>query len=96
MKEYGIALHTSQRVVGIEPDGVRVVNVNDGTESKIAGDTVLAAFGQKSNTEVADKIYAKYHTKSITSATATRSANPARPSVTASMPRWVCSNATFT
>lgn len=30
MKEYGIALHTSQRVVGIEPDGVRVVNVNDG------------------------------------------------------------------
>ena len=63
MKEYGIALHTSQRVVGIEPDGVRVVNVNDGTESKIAGDTVLAAFGQKSNTEVADKIYAKYHTK---------------------------------
>ena len=63
MKEYGIALHTSQRVVGIEPDGVRVVNVDDGTESKIAGDTVLAAFGQKSNTEVADKIYAKYHTK---------------------------------
>lgn len=63
MKEYGIALHTSQRVVGIEPDGVRVVNVDDGTESKIAGDTVLAAFGQKSNTEIADKIYAKYHTK---------------------------------
>ena len=36
MKEYGIALHVSARRGRIEPDGVRVVNVDDGTESKIA------------------------------------------------------------
>ena len=56
MKDYGIELHTSKRVVGIEPDGVLVVDVNDGTETKISGDTVFAAFGQKSNTDIGDRL----------------------------------------
>lgn len=63
MKEYNVTLETGKRVTAITPRGVKVCDVHDGTEKEIKGDLVIAAFGQKSRTEVADKIYEKFHVK---------------------------------
>lgn len=57
----GVNLMTNTKVVAVDDEGVHVETENG--VSVIPADTVVTAFGMKKLTDVADKIDAKYHTK---------------------------------
>ena len=56
-----VTLLANTKVVGITDEGVEVETAED--KKLIPADTIISAFGMKALTDVADKISAKYHTK---------------------------------
>ncbi len=62
INEYGINVKTSCKVLSIEADGVHVEDA-DGKQSVLPADTVITAFGMKSNTSLSEQIKGKYHSK---------------------------------
>ncbi|HHX36785.1 MAG TPA: FAD-dependent oxidoreductase [Clostridiaceae bacterium] len=62
LEEYGVKQMVNTKVVAFEDDGVRVVDA-DGNESVVPADTIITAFGMKSNNELAEAIQKDYHLK---------------------------------
>ncbi|AEE91929.1 2,4-dienoyl-CoA reductase (NADPH) [Tepidanaerobacter acetatoxydans Re1] len=62
LAENAVTLLTNSKVTAIEPNGV-VIEKKDGTRKTIKADTVITAFGQKSDTNLPDAIRAKYNIK---------------------------------
>lgn len=62
LAENAVTLLTNSKVTAIEPNGV-VIEKKDGTRKTIEADTVITAFGQKSDTNLPDAIRAKYNIK---------------------------------
>lgn len=58
----GVEIYTGHKVLEIKADGVKAQK-KDGTDAFIAADTIVSAFGMKSNNEFAKAIGAKYHLK---------------------------------
>jgi thioredoxin reductase len=57
-----VELYTGHKVIEIQKNGVKAQK-KDGTEVFIEGDTVISAFGMKSDDTIARKIDSKYHSK---------------------------------
>ncbi len=62
LAENDVTLLTNSKVIAVEPNGV-VIEKKDGTRKTIKADTVITAFGQKSDTNLPDAIRAKYNIK---------------------------------
>lgn len=62
LTEHDVTLLTNSKVIAVEPNGV-VIEKKDGTRKTIKADTVITAFGQKSDTNLPDAIRAKYNIK---------------------------------
>uniref|UniRef100_UPI001BD1D7D3 FAD-dependent oxidoreductase n=1 Tax=Tepidanaerobacter acetatoxydans TaxID=499229 RepID=UPI001BD1D7D3 len=62
LAEHDVTLLTNSKVIAVEPNGV-VIEKKDGTRKTIEADTVITAFGQKSDTNLPDAIRAKYNIK---------------------------------
>ena len=62
LAESGVQLMTNTKVISIDKDGLTVEKA-DGTNEKIAADTVISAFGMKADLTTVDAVKAKYHTK---------------------------------
>lgn len=62
LAENDVILLTDSKVVAIEPDGV-VIEKKDGSRETVEADTVVTAFGQKTDTALSNAIKAKYNTK---------------------------------
>lgn len=62
LDKYGVKLLPSHRILAFDEKGVRAQK-KDGSEVFIEGDTIITAFGMKRNTELAEAISGKYHTK---------------------------------
>lgn len=65
INEYGITLKTSCKVLSIEKDGVQIED-KDGNVSLLPADTVISAFGMRSEKQVSEKIKEKYPAKTRT------------------------------
>ena len=61
LKEYGVELLTSTRVVGITDEGVEVEH--EGAKRVVPADVIVSAFGRSRNLELADAIQNAYPTK---------------------------------
>ena len=61
LKEYGVELLTSTKVVGITDEGVEVEH--EGAERVVPADVIVSAFGRSRNLELADAIQNAYPTK---------------------------------
>ena len=62
LKENDVTIFTNSEVTEIDFEGV-TIKKKDGSTEKILGDTVIAAFGQKSDTTLPDAIRQKYNFK---------------------------------
>lgn len=62
MNEYGINLKTSCKVLSIDKDGVHIED-KEGIKSLLAADTVITAFGMRSEKSLSEAIKDKYHSK---------------------------------
>lgn len=62
LSEYGVNLKTSCKVLSIDKDGVHIED-KDGTTSVLPADTVITAFGMKSEKSLSEAIKEKYHAK---------------------------------
>lgn len=62
MAAAGVKQRTGAKVTGVEGDGVHV-QLADGSTEIIPADTVVTAFGMRSNTALAKKIKERYHVK---------------------------------
>ncbi len=65
INEYGIALKTSCKVLSIEKAGVQIED-KDGNISLLPADTVISAFGMRSEKQISEKIKEKYSAKTRT------------------------------
>ena len=61
LKEYGVELLTSTKVVGITDEGVEVEH--EGAKRVVPADVIVSAFGRSRNLELADAIQNAYPTK---------------------------------
>ncbi len=64
IEEYKIESLVNTRIVRIKEDGV-VVQLADGTQQEIKGDTVISAFGLRPNTALAERIAMKYSNAAV-------------------------------
>lgn len=62
LKECGVSIKTGCKVNAIDKDGVRLED-KDGNPSILPADTIITAFGMKSENLVSEKIKQKYHVK---------------------------------
>jgi 2,4-dienoyl-CoA reductase-like NADH-dependent reductase (Old Yellow Enzyme family)/thioredoxin reductase len=62
IKEYGIKLKTSCKVLSIDAEGVHIEDA-EGNQSLLPADTVITAFGMRSEKQISEKIKEKYHSK---------------------------------
>ncbi|WP_253295834.1 NAD(P)/FAD-dependent oxidoreductase [Enterococcus raffinosus] len=62
LAEYNVEIMTETKVTEISHQGV-VVETADGQTQVLAADTIITAFGQKSNSKVAEAIWEKYSIK---------------------------------
>ena len=62
LDEYKVNILTSTKVTGITEEGVKVENA-DGSSQILPAETVITAFGQKPNSELAETIADKYPLK---------------------------------
>lgn len=62
LKQYGVEIYTGHNVLEITSDGIKAAT-KDGKDVFIEGDTVVSAFGMKTNNSLAKKIGSKYHAK---------------------------------
>lgn len=65
INEYGISLKTSCKVLFIDNDGVHIEE-KDGSTSILKADTIITAFGMKSEKQVSKQIQEKYPLKTRT------------------------------
>ena len=63
LKEYGVELLTSTKVVGITDEGVEVEH--EGEKRVIPADVIVAAFGRGRSLELADAVQNEYPTKTV-------------------------------
>ena len=62
LEEYHVAIKTQTKVTQITDQGV-IVETADGQTDTLSADTIITAFGQKPNSEVAEAIWEKYSIK---------------------------------
>ena len=62
LEEYHVAIKTQTKVTQITDQGV-IVETADGQTDTLTADTIITAFGQKPNSEVAEAIWEKYSIK---------------------------------
>lgn len=62
LNEYNIQLKTSCKVLFMDEQGVHIEEA-DGTKSVLAADTIISAFGMRSEKTLSEEIKAKYHAK---------------------------------
>ena len=68
LKEYGVELLTSTKVVGITDEGVEVEH--EGAKRVVPADVIVSAFGRSRNLELADAIRTPIRPRPPSSATA--------------------------